>query len=89
MEKRLMNVAELSEYLSMPKATIYSYVSLRRMPQECVRRIGRALRFEVAAVDAWVNGGLLGSHGESSPQRKTRSAPDAEPAQPNAPLPPA
>ena len=56
MEKRLMNVRELSAYLSMPVPTIYTYVSTGKIPAACIRRIGRALKFEVAAVDRWVSG---------------------------------
>ena len=79
MEKRLMSVDELSQYLAMPKATIYTYVSLRRMPAECIRRIGRALRFEVAAVDAWVSGGSKGNPEGFSQPSKTENAPTSEP----------
>jgi excisionase family DNA binding protein len=53
MEKRLMNVKELSGYLSMPTATVYTMVSLQKLPG--VVRLGRALRFEKAAIDEWVN----------------------------------
>jgi excisionase family DNA binding protein len=54
-ERRLMNVRELSVYLSMPVTTIYTYVSMGRIPSGCIRRIGRALKFEVSAVDRWVS----------------------------------
>lgn len=57
MEKRLMGVKELSNYLSMPSATIYTYVSTGKIPLACIRRIGRALKFEKAAVDVWISGG--------------------------------
>lgn len=53
MEKRLMNVAELAVYVSLPKNSIYTMVSLRKLPG--VVRLGRALRFEKAAIDQWVN----------------------------------
>lgn len=53
-EKRLIDVDELSDYLSLPKATIYTWVSLRRIPG--VVHLGRALRFEVEAIDRWVTG---------------------------------
>lgn len=56
MERRLLDVEGLSRYLSMPKGTIYTYVSLGRIPKDCIRHIGRSLRFEVAAVDRWVDG---------------------------------
>lgn len=55
MKKRLLNVTELSEYLSMPVATIYTYVSMQKIPAHCIRRIGRSLKFELAEVDQWVN----------------------------------
>jgi excisionase family DNA binding protein len=53
MEKRLLNVTELSEYISVPKNSIYTMVCLRKLPG--VVRLGRALRFEKAAIDDWVN----------------------------------
>lgn len=57
MEQRLMNVKELSSYLSMPAATIYAYVGRGRIPQGCIRRIGRALKFDRPAIDLWISGG--------------------------------
>mgnify|MGYP001596025123 CR=1 FL=1 len=54
MEKRLLSVKELSGYLSMPTATVYTMVSLKKLPG--VVRLGRALRFEKAAIDEWVSG---------------------------------
>lgn len=49
---RLLNVQELSEYLSLPSATIYTWVSLGRIPG--VVRLGRALRFDRGEIDGWV-----------------------------------
>jgi len=54
-ENRLLSVDELSAYPSLPKPTIYTWVSLRRIPG--VVKLGRALRFEKAAVDRWVEAG--------------------------------
>lgn len=68
-EKRLLSVNELSVYTAMPKATVYTYVSLGRIPAECVRRVGRALRFEKEAVDRWLNGLPSGSPA-SAPGRR-------------------
>ena len=56
MEKRLRNVREMSAYLSKPIATVYAYVGRGKIPAECIRRIGRALKFDRIAVDAWSNG---------------------------------
>lgn len=53
MEKRLLSVKELSEYLSLPRNSIYTMVCLRKIPG--VVRLGRALRFEKAVIDGWVN----------------------------------
>jgi excisionase family DNA binding protein len=66
MEQRLFSVKELSAYLSMPVPTIYTYVSTGKIPAGCIRRIGRALKFERAAVDAWVSGANPGNPAESS-----------------------
>lgn len=56
MEPRLLNVKELSAYLSMPTATVYAYVGRGKIPANCIRRIGRSLKFDRAAVDGWING---------------------------------
>ena len=55
-EKRLLSVKELSHYLAMPVATIYTYVHTHRIPAAAIVRIGRALRFEKEEIDRWVNG---------------------------------
>lgn len=55
LERRLLSVDGLCAYLSMPKKTVYNYVALRRFPAGAVRRIGRKLLFEKAAIDAWVS----------------------------------
>jgi len=54
-QKRLLNVKELSHYLSMPVPTVYTYVHSRRIPKEAVVKVGRALRFEKDAIDKWIN----------------------------------
>lgn len=56
-QKRLMSVQHLSDYLAMPVPTIYSYTSMGKIPAACVRRIGRSLKFEKNAIDAWLNAG--------------------------------
>jgi excisionase family DNA binding protein len=66
MEKRLLNVTELSGYLSLPKDSIYTMVSLKKLPG--IVHLGRALRFEKAAIDRWVNEQAL-KDAASMPQR--------------------
>ncbi len=61
-----MNVKELATYLSMPVPTIYTYVNTGKIPKDCIRRIGRALKFEVAAVDRWISGEHPNNPAESS-----------------------
>lgn len=55
MDKRLLSVTELSHYLAMPVASIYTYVHNGRIPAAAVVRMGRALRFERVEIDRWVN----------------------------------
>lgn len=55
MEKRLLNAAELSAYLSIPKGSLYVMVCLGKIPSSCIVRIGRSLRFEKVAIDKWVS----------------------------------
>jgi excisionase family DNA binding protein len=55
MTKKLLTVDGLSDYLSMPKPTIYTWVCLRKIPAPCIVKLGRSLRFDVEAVDNWVN----------------------------------
>ncbi|WP_428898436.1 DNA binding domain-containing protein [Parelusimicrobium proximum] len=53
-EKKLMDIKELAEYLSMPTATLYTMKCERRFPAGCVVKIGRSLRFDKAAIDNWI-----------------------------------
>lgn len=55
MDKRLLNIKELSEYLATSKSSIYTQVCLGKIPPVCVVKIGRALRFEKAEIDRWLN----------------------------------
>lgn len=54
-QKRLLNIKEASQYLSIPKGSLYTMISLKKIPAECIVKIGRALRFEKSALDNWVN----------------------------------
>ena len=56
MEKRLLTVRELSEYLSTPTGCIYVMVHLRKIPPECVVKLGKSLRFEKIGIDKWITG---------------------------------
>lgn len=62
MEKRLLNTKELSEYLGTPKGSIYVMVHLRKIPPECVVKLGKSLRFEKAGIDRWITGNRTCGH---------------------------
>jgi len=51
MEKRLLNIKELSEYLNVSRHTLYSWVNRGRVPYI---KLNGTLRFEVAAIDKWI-----------------------------------
>jgi excisionase family DNA binding protein len=51
MEKKLLNIKELSEYLGVKEHTLYIWVSQRRIP---FVKCGRLTKFDVKAVDKWI-----------------------------------
>ena len=55
-EVRLLSVPGLSKYLSIPKATIYTWVSLGRIPSNAIIRLGRSLKFDRRGIDEWISG---------------------------------
>lgn len=60
-EKRLFDIDELSAYLSIPKATLYTKVHKKDIP---FVKIGRSVRFDKVQIDNWV--GSLQSPAQSS-----------------------
>ena len=63
MEKRLMNINELSAYIGTSKGSIYVQVCQGKIPPGCIVKIGRSLRFEREAIDAWLDQQRLSAHG--------------------------
>ena len=51
MEKRLLNVKELSEYLGIKVHTLYTWVSQKRIPYV---KCGRLTKFDIKAIDNWI-----------------------------------
>lgn len=51
MEKRYLNVEELSQYIGVKKSTIYNWVSERRIP---FIKCGRLTKFDIKAIDRWM-----------------------------------
>ncbi len=59
MNKRLININELSEYIGLSTSTIYSWVSQRRIP---FVKCGRLTKFDLERINNWIK--------ESSVQEK-------------------
>jgi len=51
MNKRLININELSEYIGMSPSTIYSWVSQRRIP---FVKCGRLTKFDLERINEWI-----------------------------------
>jgi len=51
MDRRLLNVEELSEYIGLSTSTIYSWVSQRRIP---FVKCGRLTKFDLQRIDEWI-----------------------------------
>ena len=52
--KKFLTLDELSQYLSVPKSSLYTQICLKTFPPELVTRIGRRLRFDRERIDAWL-----------------------------------
>ena len=51
MNKRLININELSEYIGLSISTLYSWVSQRRIP---FVKCGRLTKFDLERIDEWI-----------------------------------
>jgi len=51
MNKRLININELSEYIDLSTSTIYSWVSQRRIP---FVKCGRLTKFDIQRINDWI-----------------------------------
>jgi excisionase family DNA binding protein len=52
MERRLVDINELSEYLGISKHTLYTWVSQRRIPYV---KVGRLTKFDLGEIDEWID----------------------------------
>jgi len=50
-EKRYLTIEELSNYISTPKGTIYTWTHMRKIPYS---KVGRILRFDKQEIDRWM-----------------------------------
>jgi excisionase family DNA binding protein len=55
-EKRLLNIKEVSEYLGVKEHTLYTWVSQRRIP---FVKCGRLTKFDIRAIDKWIDGNTV------------------------------
>jgi len=51
MERRYLNIRELSDYLGISKGTLYVWVCQKRIPYV---KISNLLRFDLRQIDGWV-----------------------------------
>ena len=51
MNKRLIDVVELSEYTGLSVSTIYGWVSQKRIPYV---KCGRLTKFDLEKIDEWI-----------------------------------
>jgi excisionase family DNA binding protein len=51
MDRRLININELSQYIGLSTSTIYSWVSQRRIP---FVKCGRLTKFDLKRIDEWI-----------------------------------
>ena len=51
MNKRLLNVGELSELTGLSTSTLYTWVSQRRIPYV---KCGRLTKFDLERIDEWI-----------------------------------
>ena len=51
MERRYLNIRELSDYLGISKGTLYVWVCQKRIPYV---KISNLLRFDLNQIDGWV-----------------------------------
>jgi len=49
--KRLININELSEYTGLSTSTLYTWVSQRRIP---FLKCGRLTKFDLQRIDKWI-----------------------------------
>ncbi len=74
---RLLSYRELSAKIGVPVATLYSWVSLGRVPH--IRFSGRLVRFDPAAIAQWLAARAVKPREELAPQAGTPVAATGRP----------
>jgi len=63
MQKEIMNVKELAEYLGVSRSKIYKLIREKKVPAS---KIGRQYKFSKQVIDAWLKENLITSSVEFS-----------------------
>lgn len=51
----LLDVAQMAEKIKSTVGTVYVWVSSKKIPEWCVIKVGRSLRFDALAVSQWLD----------------------------------
>ena len=65
MTEKLLTIAALSAYLSLPKSSIYRLTSTGKIPHV---KIGQLCRFRLSEIDSWLE---ANAKGKAAPERKS------------------
>jgi len=53
MEKRFLNIKEMSDYIGLTQGTLYVWTSQRRLPY---LKVGNRVRFDLQEIEKWLKG---------------------------------
>jgi excisionase family DNA binding protein len=59
MEKRYATLQELSQYLGIPKRTLYHWIAIRKIP---FYKPGRGVLFDLKEIDTWMTSQRVGPY---------------------------
>jgi len=57
MDKRIMGICELADFLGVSKNTIYSWVWQKKIPYT---KLGRLVKFDLKAIERWMEKSTVG-----------------------------
>lgn len=57
MDKRYIDIEELSQYIGVSRNTIYSWIWLKKIPYF---KMGKLVRFDLKEIDTWAQGNRVG-----------------------------
>ncbi len=71
-KRRLFNIREVAEYTGLSVHTLYTMVSQRRIPYT---KTGRLIKFDLKAIDAWIDRNSVKPSARTNGNVKTGNAP--------------